>query len=42
MDDQYRILDVASKNAAVQGISAVCASRIAMAIPGMGMFKDNS
>lgn len=42
MDDQYKSLDVASKNAAIQGISAVCASRIAMAMPGMGMSKDLS
>lgn len=36
VDDKYESLDVASKNAAYQGISAVIASRIAMAMPGMG------
>lgn len=35
VDDQYNSLDVASKKAAYQGISAVIASRIAMAMPGM-------
>lgn len=37
VDDKYESLDVASKKAAYQGISAVIASRIAMAMPGMGM-----
>lgn len=35
VDDQYNSLNVSSKKAAYQGISAVIASRIAMAIPGM-------
>lgn len=38
MDDKYESLDVASKKAAYQGISAVIASRIAMAMPGMGTY----
>lgn len=37
VDDKYVSLDCASKKAAYQGISAVIASRIAMAMPGMGM-----
>lgn len=36
VDDNYNSLNVESKKAAVQGISAVIASRIAMATPGMG------
>lgn len=39
VDDNYNSLDVESKKAAVQGISAVIASRIAMATPGMGKFS---
>lgn len=39
VDDNYNSLDVESKKAAVQGISAVIASRIAMATPGMGKFN---
>lgn len=38
VDDKYNSLDVSSKKAAYQGISAVIASRIAMAMPGMGMY----
>lgn len=36
VDDKYNSLNVESRKAAVQGISAVIASRIAMAAPGMG------
>lgn len=39
VDDKYNSLDAASKKAAYQGIGAVCASRIAMATPGMGTFS---
>lgn len=38
VDDKYNSLDVASKKAAYQGIGAVIASRIAMAMPGMGAY----
>lgn len=41
VDDNYNSLNVESKKAAVQGISAVIASRIAMATPGMGKFPHN-
>lgn len=36
VDDNYNSLNVESRKAAIQGISAVIASRIAMATPGMG------
>lgn len=39
VDDNYNSLNVESRKAAVQGISAVIASRIAMATPGMGKFS---
>lgn len=38
VDENYNSLDVESKKAAIQGISAVIASRVAMATPGMGKF----
>lgn len=38
VDENFNSLNVESRKAAVQGISAVIASRIAMAVPGMGKF----
>lgn len=39
VDDKYEDLNVQSKKAAFQGISAVILSRIAMATPGMGQYN---
>lgn len=39
VDDKYESLNVQSKKAAFQGISAVILSRIAMATPGMGQYN---
>lgn len=40
VDDKNAPLDVQSKNAAFDGISAVVMSRVGMACPGMGKFPD--
>lgn len=39
VDEKFNSLNVESKKAAFQGISAVILSRIAMATPGMGTYQ---